>query len=313
MDREVIFEGLSALLGATVQPLSGSKARYSGNTHVVDLMTTYKQELVTVDTFLPAVLFGYNALNSGDLLSALFNGMNTSEEEESDNSAIRKEMFIDENEFFDPKHDYDFTNKTDSRVFKRGGEPYKRPCGWNRIGLKVKGKYSDGDAWLGPRGRGTKSAPGEWPVSYHGTSIEGAKGIIQSGYKTGPHAAFGRGVYSTPDIDVAERRGYTKTFTSQKTGKTYKIALQNRINPEHREICTLKDFWLVPVPKGTSAEREREIVDRAIRPYGLLLKEVKEEVIDVPEVRVPAMDELLFPIVPIVAGVSSTLLNAFFR
>ncbi|XP_048090933.1 uncharacterized protein LOC125288529 isoform X1 [Alosa alosa] len=269
MDREVVLEGLSAVLGVSIRLLSDGD---SGNADVL-----------TVEKFLAAAWFGYDMLKCLDPVSALAKyfasffiadtpgGEQSGAEEESANSALRKELFINEKEFFDPKYDYDFTNTTDSSACKRGDEPYKRPCGWNRIALKVKGKYED-DVWLGPDGWRSSSAPGEWPVSFHGTTIDGAKGIIQSGYKTGPREAYGRGIYSTPDIDVAERDGYAKTFTSKNTGKTYKIVLQNRVNPEHRKICVKENYWLVPVPGGTSAEREREIVNSAIRPYGLLLK-----------------------------------------
>lgn len=41
----------------------------------------------------------------------------------------------------------------------------------------------DGNAWLGTRYRSTQSVPGEWPVSYHGTSKKGADGIIAGHYK----------------------------------------------------------------------------------------------------------------------------------
>ena len=93
----------------------------------------------------------------------------------------------------------------------RGDELYERPKGWYRMALKVKGKYPDGDTWLGTKGWRRHSVPGEWPVSYHGTSLDGAKGIIRSHYKAGDRSAYGRGIYSTPDIHVAERERYAKS------------------------------------------------------------------------------------------------------
>ncbi|KAI3370975.1 hypothetical protein L3Q82_023629, partial [Scortum barcoo] len=93
-------------------------------------------------------------------------------------------------------------------------------------------KYED-NAWLGPDNRSTASAPGEWPVSYHGTSKQGAEGIIRGFYKPGPRDRFGRGIYSTPYM--AELKPYIKTFTSKRTGKSYEVVLQNRINPKYRE------------------------------------------------------------------------------
>ncbi|XP_041937455.1 uncharacterized protein LOC121698969 [Alosa sapidissima] len=261
MDREVVREGLAAVLGVPI-------------TH--QCRCRCSNCVLTVENFLSAAWF-----DDDELLKSISDLLNLFKIFITDSPATPKclhthltDLYIDEKEFFDPKYDYDFTNTTDSSACKRGDEPYKRPCGWNRIALKVKGKYED-DVWLGPDGWRSSSAPGEWPVCFHGTTIDGAKGIIQSGYKAGPREAYGRGIYSTPDIDVAVRDGYAKTFTSKKTGKTYKIVLQNRINPEHRKICVKENYWLVPIPGGTSAERERENVRTAIRPYGLLLKEIE--------------------------------------
>ena len=75
---------------------------------------------------------------------------------------------------------YDFANVKDSDAYERGGKPYKRPCGWYRIALKVRGKYSD-PKWLGGYGTGSRhgSADGEWPVSYHGTNWIAAEGIAK--------------------------------------------------------------------------------------------------------------------------------------
>lgn len=186
-------------------------------------------------------------------------------------------LFIAEEEFFDPKYDYDFTNLSDSAECKRGDELYKRPKGWYRMALKVKGKYPDGDTWLGPDGWRSRSVPGEWPVSYHGTSVDGAKGIITGHYKAGSGKLYGRGIYSTPDIHVAEREEYAKTFTSKTTGKSYKVILQNRINPEMRKICQRSDYWLIPVDETASAEKEKQIVESSIRPYGILIKEINDD------------------------------------
>ncbi|CAB1434909.1 unnamed protein product [Pleuronectes platessa] len=115
-----------------------------------------------------------------------------------------------------------------------------------------------GTTWLGTRYRSIQSSPGEWPVSYHGTSKTGAEGIIGNHYKQGPRQAYGRGIYSTPDISVANR--YAKTFTSSKNGKTYKVVLQNRINPKYRKKYVNDLYWLVPIPKGKSEDEEQEMI-----------------------------------------------------
>ncbi|XP_074543291.1 uncharacterized protein LOC141803231 [Halichoeres trimaculatus] len=188
--------------------------------------------------------------------------------------AQMKGFFVNAGELFDPQYDYDFTNLSDFSQCMRGNEPYERPKGWYRIALKVKGKYPDGDTWLGTDGWRSHSVSGEWPVSYHGTSLDGAHGIIKGHYKAGARAMYGRGIYSTPNIRVAEDEGYAKTFTSPSTGKCYKVILQNRINPQVRWICPISGHWLIPVNEGTSAEQERNIAEISIRPYGILIKEV---------------------------------------
>ncbi|KAI3370977.1 hypothetical protein L3Q82_023631, partial [Scortum barcoo] len=139
---------------------------------------------------------------------------------------------------------------------------------------QVLDKYPDGNAWLGERGHrtGTKSKAGEWPVSYHGTSKQGARGVIVAYYKPGSGDVYGRGVYSTPYL--SEATPYIKTFTSKKTGKTYQVLLQNRINPEYREKHRNGTYWLVPISEELSEEEEQEIVEKAIRPYALLIKHV---------------------------------------
>ena len=191
--------------------------------------------------------------------------------------AYLKQPIIKEEDFFDPDYDCDFTNLSDTSAdCKRGDELYERPKGWYRMALKVTGKYPDGDTWLGTKGWRNHSVPGEWPVSYHGTSLKGAKGIIRSHYSAGNGDLYGRGIYSTPDVHVAEREEYAKTFTSKTTGKSYKVILQNRINPKMREICPRFDYWLVPVRKEASADEERKIVDSSIRPYGILIKELND-------------------------------------
>ncbi|XP_041853333.1 uncharacterized protein LOC121647729 [Melanotaenia boesemani] len=185
-----------------------------------------------------------------------------------------KNHVINEDEFFDNQYDYDFANLKDTETYTRGGEVYERPSGWYGFGLKVLDKY-ESNAWLGTRFRSTQSVPGEWPVSYHGTTKRGAEGIIEGFYKSGPGQVYGKGIYSTPYISEAEL--YAKTFTSNKNGKQYKVILQNRINPKYRQKYNNQKYWLVPIPDNSSAQDERVMVEQAIRPYGLLLKEVTVE------------------------------------
>lgn len=289
MDRNVIYDGLSALFGVPVRPFSAADASAASE-------AASPPDVLTVQSFLPTLwsespwpvnmpgldkskqsldwLMGEELKGGGHL--SVFHGDSTTGTGDRYNQTIKvkpictkpkpKEILIIDEDFFDPVFDFDFTNIEDCCEFKRGGEPYERPCGWNRFALKVLGKYSGTDEWLG-----CSSSPKEWPVSYHGTHKEYAVGIITKGIHAGDRARFGRGVYSSPHVSVAE--GYAKQFESN--GKEYKLVLQNRINPEFRKVCDYKDYWLIPVPENLNEVSERDLLDKAIRPYGLLFKEMK--------------------------------------
>ncbi|KAI4875387.1 hypothetical protein NFI96_007626 [Prochilodus magdalenae] len=266
--QEVLLEALSALTGTPVR----NYPKHKGGSMAVEL---------TVDSFLPAVfeaMFQYGltgGLNSS--LSSLMSRLSVNsldlepfadEEEETEISTFRREYFVNMDKFFDQKFDYDFRRDSDSSQCSRGGEPYARPWGWYRFALKVKNKYPNGNAWLGPKGWRSHSAAGEWPVSFHGTSINGAKGITSSYYRAGPREAYGRGIYSTPDIGVADRYAMSKKFKS-KNGKTYKVIMQNRINPSRRVKTMKENYWLIPVPQGISQAEEKMVVETSIRPYAI--------------------------------------------
>ncbi|XP_073726167.1 uncharacterized protein [Misgurnus anguillicaudatus] len=255
MDRNVVLEALSALTDSTVMPITGSK----GSNHF--------DELNIFNFIVTALLLNISrhtlSTNAGAQVSSLAASFST---------ALRNELSVDMNEFFDPQYDFDFTNCEDKSICTRGGESYIRPCGWYRVALKVLDKYPDGNAWLGTDGWRSHSVAGEWPVSYHGTSIESAKGIFTSNYRAGPRQLYGRGIYSTDDIEQAS--GYSKEFISKTNGKKYRVIMQNRINPQMRKVCERQDYWLIEIPDGTSPAKEKEIVEKSIRPYGILLKQV---------------------------------------
>jgi hypothetical protein len=155
-------------------------------------------------------------------------------------------------DFCDPGYDYDFTHVKDApRSFYRGGEVYTRPCGWLRYALKVSGKYGS-DVWLG-----SSNAPGEWPVSYHGTPLKNVASIARTGLQPSlPNRLYGAGVYSSPDLQTAQ--GYAPQFPFQ--GKSYQVIFQNRVDPAHLAKHTLT-IWTVPG-------------EAQIRPYGICIKEV---------------------------------------
>ena len=167
----------------------------------------------------------------------------------------------------DPEFDCDFTYvKDNGQQYKRGGFDYKRPYGWNRVADKALGRYEN-DVWLGPDGHRTAEASGEWPVSYHGTNIISAEMIVEEGFKPGPRAKFGDGIYTSPSLEMVEEL-YAQKFVYN--GKSYKIAFQNRVNPDrngHLKIISASetgvgaDYWLSP--NGND-----------VRAYGILFREV---------------------------------------
>lgn len=254
MDREVVLEALSALTGLHVKP-------HTTNASFRSVKTLNSDAQLDIYNLISTALLSQNVLTTKAVVQCY-----------SQYTDLGKEVFVNMDEFLEPHFDYDFTHLKDNSVCMRGNEPYKRPCGWYRVAVKVLNKYTDGNTWLGTDGWRPNSGAGERPVSYHGTSIEGAEGICGSNYKPGPGQVYGRGIYSTYDIDQAS--SYSKEFTSKKTGKKYRVMMQNRINPQMRKVCDRKDYWLIEIPEGTSPDKEREIVEKSIRPYGILLKQV---------------------------------------
>ncbi|CAJ0943607.1 unnamed protein product, partial [Mesorhabditis belari] len=167
--------------------------------------------------------------------------------------------------FFAEKFNYDFTKiLTDQQPFSRGGADYIRPLGSMRYALDVVDKYGD-NAWLGyvERQSANGSIDDEWPVAYHGTTDPRAAEIVTSGgldLGKGMHFAFGYGIYCTPDPKTA--LDYASTY--KHNGKSYKLIVQARVDPSHREI----------VPKsrhGCSYYGDYWIIKKndAIRPYGI--------------------------------------------
>ena len=162
--------------------------------------------------------------------------------------------------FLDHRFSYDFTRqRDDGKVYMRGGEVYHRPYGWYRFALKVLDKYGD-NTWLGEDGIRTASTPGEWAVSYHGTTKRGAEGIATQGYDVnrGRRFLYGRGIYSAPDLSIVEK-WYAKPFTNN--GRSYQIVFQNRVNPVNLRKVNNDQYWLVAD-------------DSDIRPYGILVKNI---------------------------------------
>lgn len=276
-DPQLCLEALSALSGCNVEATAGaSQLSPQDVVNIVALKEFYRQKGFRELEYHVESL-GTLSLQDVDDVDMYSSPLAlTPAPEES----LRTTVKINPQDFFHPQFDYDFTKiKDGDRKFLRGNEQYVRPCGWNRVALRVVQKYDGGDGWLG-------TGKDAWPVSYHGHSMDGSLGIIlthEGNPKDEPEfldaaAASvvaedtrGRGVYSTPDVQTAEK--HCKKFKSKVDGKTYKVVLQNRINPDKRVKCQREDVWLVYVPEGRNDIQTRAIVQESIRPYGLLLKE----------------------------------------
>ncbi|XP_039977074.1 uncharacterized protein LOC120786067 isoform X2 [Xiphias gladius] len=277
-DTNLCLEALSALSGCNVEPTTGSAPLTPQDfVNIVALKEFYKQAGFKELEYPSLGTLSLQDMDNQDLYSS----PPALAQDPGPVESLRTTVKINPQDFFHPNYNYDFTNiKDGSTTFLRGSEQYVRPCGWNRVALRVTQRYDGGDCWLG-------TGKDAWPVSYHGHNMDGSLGIILThGGCPNSEPEFldaaaaclitsetrGRGVYSTPDIKMAEK--YSKRFKSKVDGKTYKVVLQNRINPEKRKKCQREDIWLVYVPEGYNDVQTRATVQESIRPYGLLLKQL---------------------------------------
>ena len=160
---------------------------------------------------------------------------------------------------------------------KRGGLDYIPPAqGWIGYGLKVWGKYDNGNNdWLAYNGN-----KNEWAIAYHGIgsklgfSVEKAtNNIIKDGFKAGSGQAFsdhldenhpgqkvGIGVYCSPDPYVMER--YAQCSNIVINGKKYLMGFMMRVKPDKiRYSVDEPNYWVL---NGTTDE---------MRPYRIMIKE----------------------------------------
>ena len=171
---------------------------------------------------------------------------------------------------------------------KRGGFDYIPPKGWKGFGLKVLGKYDNGnDDWITYNGN-----PNEWAIAYHGIGAGGdcktveqatlkiySGGFVAGGgqacaghkninkrYKPKPNdpkndhsQTVGVGVYCSPNPSVME--SYAKFSSTNINGKTYKMGFMMRVKPDKIRISgQVPDYWVLD---GTTDE---------MRPYRIMIK-----------------------------------------
>jgi hypothetical protein len=139
----------------------------------------------------------------------------------------------------------------------RGGENYYPPVGWWRYGLRVFGKYDNGNNnWLSFDNR-----PGEWCIAYSGLS--GMNNEMSKKYENDTDikhgGKVGMGVLVSPRPEVMEEN----TEIINVNGTNYKMGLMLRVEPKGiKQPQSNNRVWVV---EGTSGE---------IRPYGILLKKM---------------------------------------
>ncbi|CAF4154665.1 unnamed protein product, partial [Rotaria magnacalcarata] len=178
---------------------------------------------------------------------------------------------------FDPQYNRDYP---DAEEDMRGGRPYFLPEGWYRHALKVNDKYETDHVWLG-----MDNSPGEWSVAYHGTKSGVVRNIVDKGLKhefvtadackedaesQNPSIPKVNGLYVATHCEGGAS-GYTDDFEVQDSSgisRNYQVVFQCRV--ENGKFTEHPG----PVEVGLAL---RVFDERAIRPYGLLLKETQTE------------------------------------
>ena len=190
-------------------------------------------------------------------------------------------------EMFD--HDYDQLYDGWETDGKRGPPgylmDYDPPIGYKGYGLKVAGKYDNGDdTWLG-----YTNQQGEWYIAYHGTSGHYAKAILNEGLKKGggqAHAGYyninplskdkhpyvGTGVYCSPKISVAD--GYAGSAGDILFDeKNFRIVFMLRVNPYKIRISQNEpDYWVFE--GDYLQDKTVRKFDDEVRPYRILIKQI---------------------------------------
>ena len=164
---------------------------------------------------------------------------------------------------------------------KRGTYDYIPPLGWKGFGLKVLGKYDNGnDDWIK-----MDNNPNEWAIAYHGIGrgrndveditrkiataeyqklIKGKnQGLKDFNDDNHPGKKIGEGVYCSNDIGYIEKNNLCGNSNTQINGKKYKMAFMLRVKPDRIRVNkNYPNEWILD---GTTDE---------MRPYRILLKEV---------------------------------------
>ena len=174
----------------------------------------------------------------------------------------------------DPRYNRDYP---DAQEEMRGGRPYYFPQGWYRHALKVHDKYPNDHVWLG-----MNNSPGEWSVAYHGTAAGAVKSIASGGLK---HEFVKRDAYandakkqrpSIPDVKGLYLATHCEGGAAEWTGDGFQIKDSSGMIREYKIVfqCRVQNDQFTehagPVSVGLGL---RVFNEKAIRPYGILLKD----------------------------------------
>ena len=155
-------------------------------------------------------------------------------------------------------YDCDLTDQTDHDTIFDEGEKRTDSDRWYRYALNMNEDSGS-----------TASAAGEWPVSFHGTKrseVSSSTELLQ-GHLLSISRSYGRGICTSPSIEVAER--YAEEFSYD--SKKYKVVLQNRVNSNGLNV--------IPADRISSDRKHSEVYwiqtrDKYIRPYGICVKKI---------------------------------------
>lgn len=162
-----------------------------------------------------------------------------------------------------------FDNGEDWLVGPKGSErPYHQPSEpWVRFGLKVLGKYADGNHWLEPFQHDKN-----WFRAFHGTgrsgnSVAAVTSIFRSEFTPSKDGKGGAGIYMSPFIEYCEKNDYCGIVVTE-MGKKFIFVIQAAVCPDGivKELVQCKH---------TGENQEWVCATGCVRPYGILVKQVR--------------------------------------
>ncbi|CAG8824013.1 37528_t:CDS:2, partial [Gigaspora margarita] len=150
------------------------------------------------------------------------------------------DYFVLTNDYLDPRYDNDFQIYVMDQLLNVEMNHTNHLTGGKELQSILKGTDKN-----------------SWPVSFHGTSKGAAENIVKYGFDLSKRKcfAYGKGIYSTPDIKEAEF--YAKQFFHQ--NREYKVIFQNRVDPSDLRKANHDLYWI-------TAD------DKNIRPYSICIK-----------------------------------------